>query len=174
MTYATPDDPPFFIEHGTADCTSAPGQSQLFQNLLQSIGHDSSLTFLPGEGHGGPLFLTESNLALVDAFWNAKLKQPVNPLLNSLKVYRKSSEVNYFRAGSLGSLYRISIFGINFQTDAKVLINGIEKSVSFKNGNEVVVQGLIGRISSAGEIKIQIRNSNGRYSNVLRTEIRSQ
>ena len=174
MTYLTQDDPPFFIEHGTADCTVAPGQSQIFQNLLQSAGHDSSLTFLQGEGHGGPLFLTESNLALVDAFWNNKLKQPVNPLINSIKVYRKSSEVNYFRAGSLGSLYRISVFGINLQADTKVIINDIEKGVSLINGNEIVIYRLIGRISSLGEIKIQVRNSNGRFSNVLRTEIRPE
>lgn len=174
MTYVTPDDPPFFIEHGTADCTSAPGQSQIFQTLFQSVGHDSSFISLQGEGHGGPQFLTESNLALIDAFWNAKLRQPVNPLINSLKVYRKSAEVNYFRPGALGSLYRISVFGVNFQPDTKVLINGIEKGISFKNANEIIIYGLIGRIPSSGEIKIQTRNSNGRFSNVLRTEIRSE
>ncbi len=174
MTYLTPDDPPFFIEHGTADCTSAPGQSQIFHNLLQSIGHDSSLTILQGEGHGGPLFLTESNLTLVDAFWNNKLRQPINPLINSIKVYRKSLEVNYFRAGSQASLYRISIFGINLQANTKVLINGVEKGVSFINANEIIIHGLIGRISSLGEIRIQVRNSNGRFSNVLRTAIRSE
>src|SRR4028119_1552295 len=105
------------------------GQSQIFQDVLQSIGHDTSLVFLPNAGHGGPLFVTESNLSLVDAFWNAKLRQPVNPLINSIKIYRKSSEVNYFRSGSLGSLYRVSIFGINFQADTKVIINGTEKGV---------------------------------------------
>lgn len=174
MTYVTPDDPPFFIEHGTADCTSAPGQSQIFQTLFQSVGHDSSLTILQGAGHGGALFTAESNLALVDAVWDAKLKQSVNPLINSIKVYGKSSEVNHFRPGALASLYRISVFGINFQPDTKVIINGIEKGVSFKNANEVVIYGLIGRIPSSGEVKIQIRNSNGRFSNVLRTEIRSE
>jgi acetyl esterase/lipase len=172
MTYVTRDDPPFFIEHGTADCTVAPGQSQIFQNLLQSSGHDSSLTILQGAGHGGPLFIAESNLLLVDAFWNAKLRQSVNPLINSIKIYRKNAEVNHFRAGALGLLYRISVFGVNFQSDTKVLINGIEKGVSFVNGNEIVVYGLTGRIPSAGEMNIQIRNSNGRFSNVSRTEIR--
>lgn len=174
ITYVTPDDPPFFIEHGTADCTSAPGQSQIFQTLFQSVGHDSSLTVLQGAGHGGPQFLTESNLALVDAFLNDKLKLPVNPLVNSIKVYRKSAEVSYFRPGALGRLYRISVFGANFQPDTKVLINGVERGVSFINANEVIVYGLMGRIPSSGEMKIQIRNSNGRFSNVLRTEVRSE
>lgn len=172
MTYVTRDDPPFFIEHGTADCTVPPGQSQIFQNLLQIAGHDSSLTILQGAGHGGPLFVAESNLLLVDAFWNAKLRQPVNPLINSIKIHRKSSEVDYFRSGGLGALYRIFIFGTNFQPNTKVIINGIEKGVSFLSQNEIVVYGLTGRIPSAGEMSIQTRNSNGRFSNVSRAEIR--
>ena len=172
LVYVTRDDPPFFIEHGTADCVSAPGQSQIFQALFQSVGHDSSLTILQGAAHGGPQFTAESNLLLVDAFWNAKLRQPVNPLINSVKVYRKNLEANHFRPGALGSLYRISVFGINLQPDTKVLINGIERGVSFKNNNEIVVYGLTGRIPAAGEVKIQVRNSNGRFSNVLRNEIR--
>jgi acetyl esterase/lipase len=174
MTYVTPDDPPFFIEHGTADCSVAPGQSQIFQTLFQSVGHDSTLTFLQGEGHGGPQFLTESNLAAVDAFWNAKLRLPVNPMINSIQIYRKSSEVEFFPPGALGTLYRIRIYGMNFQPDTKVLINGIDKGASFVTANEIVVYGLIGRIPEAGEIKIQTRNSNGRFSNVLRAGIHSQ
>jgi len=55
-----------------------------------------------------------------------------------------------------------------------VLINGVEKGILFVNGNEAIIYGIPGRIASAGEIKIQLRNSNGRFSNVLRTEIRPQ
>ena len=172
MTYITKDDPPFFIEHGTADCTVPPGQSQIFQTLFQNVGHDSSLTFLQSAGHGGALFVTEPNMLLVDAFWNAKLRQPINPLIKSIKVYRKNAEVNHFRAGSLGSLYRIAVLGINLQADSRVLINGIEKGASFVNEGEIVVYGLRGKIPSAGEMSIQIRNSNGRFSNVSKIEIR--
>lgn len=174
MTYLTPDDPPFFIEHGTADCTVAPGQSQIFQTLFQSVGHDSSLTFLQGEGHGGPQFLTESNLAAVDAFWNAKLRLPVNPLINSIRVYRKSAEVNYFRPGWSGWFYRISVFGSNLQPDTKVLVNGRERVATFNNAGEIVIFNPLIRVPASGQIEIQLRNSNGRYSNVSRTEIRSQ
>ncbi len=172
MTYATTDDPPFFIEHGTADCTVPMGQSQIFQNLLLSGGHDSALTLIQDAGHGGPLFVTEPNMLLVDAFWESKLRLAVNPLINSVKIYRKSAETGFFRAGSPGSLYRVAILGINFQTETKVLINGVEKGVSFVGGGEIVVYGLPGRIPASGEISIQIRNANGRFSNVSRIEIR--
>ena len=174
MTYATRDDPPFFIQHGQIDCTVPPGQSQILQNLLQSIERDTSLTLFDATGHGGPAFTSVANLAFTDAFWNTRLKQSVNPLVNSIKIYRKSSEVGFFRVGSLGSLYRIAVSGINFQADTKVLINGIEKAVSFTNSNEVIVYGMVGRIPASGGIRIQLRNSNGRYSNVMSSEIRAE
>ncbi len=172
MSYVSVDDPPFFIQHGTSDCTVPTGQSQIFQNLLQTNGNDSSIFLVQGAGHGGVPFSAESNLLLVDNFFNLKLKQSVNPLVNSIKVFRKTAELNYFRANSLGSLYRIIINGLNFQSNMKVLINGVEKGVSFTSGNEITVNGLIGRIPSSGEIKIQVKNANGRFSNVLRAEVR--
>ncbi len=168
LIYASRDDPPFFIQHGTEDCTVPMGQSQILQNTLQNIEHDSILFLLQNAGHGGALFVTESNLLLIDDFWNTKLRLPVNPLINSITIYRKASEVGSFRAGSLGSLYRVVVSGANFQPDTRVLVNGVEKGVSFSNSNEVVVYGLVGRIPSSGEIDFQIRNSNGRYSNILK------
>jgi acetyl esterase/lipase len=172
MSYVSPDDPPFFIQHGTVDCTVPTGQSQIFQTLLQSSGNDSSINLVQGAGHGGVPFSAESNLLLVDNFFNLKLKQSVNPLVNSVKVFRKGAELNYFRANSLGSLYRIVITGLNFQNNTKVLINGVQRGVSFTNGNEVTVYGVIGKIPASGEVKIQVKNLSGRFSNVLRAEIR--
>lgn len=75
LNYYTPDDPPFFIEHGTADCLVPIGQSQILQTLLRNNGHDSAFTILPGAGHGGPEFETESNLAQVEAFLQTRLRQ---------------------------------------------------------------------------------------------------
>ncbi|MEO6392889.1 MAG: alpha/beta hydrolase [Pyrinomonadaceae bacterium] len=171
MTYFTIDDPPFFIEHGTADCTVPTGQSQIFQNLLQSFGHDSSITLIATAGHGGPLFMTESNMLLVDAFWEAKLRQPVNPLVSTVQISYKNAAVNSFRPSSLGALYRIKLTGLNLQSDSKVLINGAERGVATTGANEVTVNGLPGRIPAAGEVTVQLRNANGRYSNVMRVAI---
>ncbi len=171
MTYFSSDDPPFFIQHGTVDCTVPTGQSQILQNLLQGSGHDTSLITLSGAGHGGPQFSAESNLLLVDAFLDAKLRQSVNPLVTSMRIFRKSAEATTFRAGSLGSLYRLVLTGLNFQDGTKVLVNGVEKGVSYSNPTEVVIYELPGRIAPSGEISVQIKNSNGRFSNVLRSAI---
>ena len=76
MTYVTDDDPPFFIQHGTADCNVPPQQSQNFYNTLSStIGADKvTLTLIDGAGHGGSQFSTPENLALVIDFFTRYLK----------------------------------------------------------------------------------------------------
>ena len=174
LTYLTIDDPPFFIQHGNSDCTVPRGQSQILYNLMQTAGHDSTLTLIPGAGHGGIQFSAESNMLLLDAFYNAKLRNSFSPLVNSITIYRKKSEVNHFRTGSPGSIYRIVLSGANFQNDAKVLINGVAKGASFTNGGEINVYGVIGRIPASGVISLQVKNSNESYSNIFRPEIRAE
>jgi acetyl esterase/lipase len=76
MTYITPDDPPFLIEHGTADCTIPPPQSRNFADALKKVIGAEKVTHVPleGEGHGGPKFEMADNLALVVRFFDRYLK----------------------------------------------------------------------------------------------------
>jgi len=76
ITYVTSKAPPFFIQHGTADCNVPPQQSQLLADALKSaIGADKvTLTFLQGAGHGGSQFSDAANLKLVLDFLNKYLK----------------------------------------------------------------------------------------------------
>jgi acetyl esterase/lipase len=76
ITYITADDPPAFIEYGTADCTVPPQQNQLFYDALKPvIGADKvTITSLPGAEHGDRMFFTQSNFDLVVAFLNKYLK----------------------------------------------------------------------------------------------------
>lgn len=53
ISWVSADDPPFHIVHGAADCTVAPLQSQTLHDALEATGVDSSLTLIPGAGHGG-------------------------------------------------------------------------------------------------------------------------
>src|SRR4030095_15580052 len=70
ITYISGDEPPTFIEHGTADCTVPQEQSQRFyDNLITKIDPSTvSLTFLQGAEHGDPQFTSSSNLSLVLTF----------------------------------------------------------------------------------------------------------
>jgi len=63
-TYISPDDPPFFIEHGTADKNIPLQQSIEFsEKLISIIGIENvTLEILEGAGHGDPLFSTQKNL----------------------------------------------------------------------------------------------------------------
>jgi len=75
-TYLSKNDPPFFIEHGTADPIVPTQQSQNFYaDLVKVLGQDKvTLTLLEGAGHGGPQFETPENLAKVFAFLDQYLK----------------------------------------------------------------------------------------------------
>ena len=69
-TYITPDDPPFFIQHGLIDNLVPYQQSvNLAKKLEQVIGKEKvSLELLQDTGHGGPAFNTNENLDKVFGF----------------------------------------------------------------------------------------------------------
>lgn len=75
LTYFSADDPPFLIQHGTADCTVPTGQSRILQDLLESRAHDTAYLPLLGAGHGGAQFSSAANMQIVSQFFNSKLMQ---------------------------------------------------------------------------------------------------
>jgi acetyl esterase/lipase len=76
MTYITPDDAPFFIENGTADCNIPPVQNKNLAEALKAVlGADKVIyTSLEGAGHGGAQFETAENVQKVIDFLNKYLK----------------------------------------------------------------------------------------------------
>ncbi|MDX2137088.1 MAG: alpha/beta hydrolase [Chloroflexota bacterium] len=76
ITYVSDDDPPFFIQHGTADCNVPAAQSQaLYDALIDVIGEDNvTLIFIEGAGHGTSEFRTPENVAAVIAFLDEALQ----------------------------------------------------------------------------------------------------
>lgn len=75
-TYISPDDPPFFIQHGLIDRLVPYKQSvNLASKLSPVIGKEKvTLELLPDTNHGGPEFSTEQNLIKVFAFLDQYLK----------------------------------------------------------------------------------------------------
>lgn len=51
-SYIDARDPPFLIQHGTADTTVAPKQAQKLHEALSAAGVDSKLVLYPGVSHG--------------------------------------------------------------------------------------------------------------------------
>ena len=74
ISYIDPGDPPFFIQHGTADGTVPHGQSQLLHDALRLRGVTSMFQPIDGAGHGGGPFETPGNLAQIDGFLDTFLK----------------------------------------------------------------------------------------------------
>ena len=69
-TYISGDDPPFLIQHGTEDNLVPYQGSVLFaRNLGSLLGFEKvSLELFPATGHGGPAFMTDTNLDRVFGF----------------------------------------------------------------------------------------------------------
>ncbi|HKY62395.1 MAG TPA: hypothetical protein VJR29_03170 [bacterium] len=70
ITYVTAGDPPFFIQHGKADCTVPYQQSRLlYDALLPVLGSGSvTLMLLDGAVHEDPQFFASSNVDLALTF----------------------------------------------------------------------------------------------------------
>jgi len=79
ITYVSGDEPPFFLQHGTADCVVPSQQSQmLYDALIAKIEPNKvSLAFLDGYAHADPRFTDPSNLDLVVVFLDKYLKNPI-------------------------------------------------------------------------------------------------
>jgi acetyl esterase/lipase len=75
-TYITPDDPPFFIEHGTADTMVPYLQSQEFAIKLRNVIDDDKVTLelFPGLGHNDPYFTQKQNVDKILDFLDKHLK----------------------------------------------------------------------------------------------------
>ena len=75
-TYISQNDPPFFIEHGTADPMVPTEQSKNFYtDLVKVLGPNKvTLTLLEGASHGGPQVETAETVAKVFVFLDKYLK----------------------------------------------------------------------------------------------------
>jgi len=75
-TYISPDDPPFFIQHGLIDNLVPYQQSvNLAKKLEQVLGKENvSIELLKDSGHGGPAFSTPDNLDKVFEFLDKYMK----------------------------------------------------------------------------------------------------
>ncbi|MFC1662524.1 prolyl oligopeptidase family serine peptidase, partial [Gemmatimonadota bacterium] len=75
VTYVSPDDPPFLIQHGTRDCTVPFAQSEHLQAELASVlGPDGAELDLFEAGHGGSPFRTEENLGKIFAIFQRHIR----------------------------------------------------------------------------------------------------
>jgi acetyl esterase/lipase len=52
LAYIDPKDPPFLIQHGTADITVSPKQAQRLYDALHGAGVPAEIVFYPGLAHG--------------------------------------------------------------------------------------------------------------------------
>lgn len=76
LTYISSEDPPMFVQHGTADRNIPITQSRNFADSLAKVlgAEKVSYNVLEGAGHGTSQFSAESNVSLVLDFLDTYLK----------------------------------------------------------------------------------------------------
>jgi acetyl esterase/lipase len=74
ITYVTKDAPPFLIAHGERDALVPCHQSELLHEALKRAGVEVTFTKIPGAGHGGKEFGTETMQAAIQTFFDKHLK----------------------------------------------------------------------------------------------------
>lgn len=67
VTHVSPDDPPFFVVHGTADNTVPVSQSKMMEETLKKNGVPVVFYTMEGRGHGAPGFDTPEGKKLTAA-----------------------------------------------------------------------------------------------------------
>jgi acetyl esterase/lipase len=68
ITYVTPDDPPFLVQHGTADKLIPFNQSELLVDALTAAGVPVTFRQVQGAGHGGTPFASGAPVQAVYDF----------------------------------------------------------------------------------------------------------
>ncbi len=70
---------PFLILHGSRDTLVPLQQSQELNDALRKVGVESTLTIVPGAGHGGPAFFVPGNLKMIIDFLGRHLQPDSAP-----------------------------------------------------------------------------------------------
>jgi acetyl esterase/lipase len=151
VTYASADDPPFLIMHGTNDCLVPPLQSRDLQEALNRVGVEATLKFIEGAGHGGDEFETAENRKLVDDFLDRHLLRAAEPKITSAEVRGK----------------KLMVFGEGFVSGAVILVNGEREKT--KNDDQNLRTALIAKkagkkIAAGQRVTLRVENPGGELS----------
>ena len=74
INYISPDDPPFFIQHGTLDKVVPCSQSKILYEALNREGLQATFTALEGASHTDPRFSSPDNVKLIEGFLDSILR----------------------------------------------------------------------------------------------------
>jgi glucose/arabinose dehydrogenase len=92
------------------------------------------------------------------------------PQLGSLLVYKKkrANVIDQIVAGASAKKYRLVATGTDFDSGAELLVNNAPLELESASASELVGRMTNSMVKVAGELNIQVRNSTGKVSNVLK------
>ncbi len=151
VTYATADDPPFLIMHGTEDCLVPPLQSRDMADALKAVGVETTLTFIQGAGHGGDEFEQAENRKLVDDFFDKHLSVSSVPKITSAEVSGK----------------KLLVVGTGFANGTVIMLNGREEKTKNDDqnpGTRLIAKKAGRKIASGQTVSLRVEIPGGKLS----------
>jgi acetyl esterase/lipase len=151
VTYATADDPPFLIMHGTADCLVPPLQSRDMADALKAAGVEATLKFIEGAGHGGDEFELADNRKLVDDFFDRHLAASSTPKITNASVSGK----------------KLVVEGMGFASGAVIVLNGEREKTKNDDQNpqtRLIAKKAGRKIASGQSVSLRVENPGGLLS----------
>lgn len=95
------------------------------------------------------------------------------PQLASMFVYKKKRArvVDQLFAGMKAKKFRLVVSGTDFDAGAQLLVNNAPLELESSSGTELIGRMTNGMLAVAGELTVQVRNSTGKSSNVLKLTV---
>jgi acetyl esterase/lipase len=130
ITYVSPDDPPFLIQHGIKDDTIPYQQSLELDSALKKNNVTSILILLEQTNHGGGLFEQDSTLARVGLFFDKYLKNLNNQKPIDWRPYFTLNPEDglKFLVDTSAIAYDSGVPVLNITSDEKILLSHYGKN----------------------------------------------
>ncbi len=96
------------------------------------------------------------------------------PAIASVQILKKGKPVDHLVAGAKAKKFRINLAGSGFVVGSKALIDGTEAGTALTSSTELTVKLPFKKVPDAGVITVQVRNTDGQVSNILRIEVRDE
>jgi hypothetical protein len=93
------------------------------------------------------------------------------PSITAVRVFKKSRPIESIVAGAKVNKLRLSIYGVDFDSSAELLVNGEALELTYADGGSLDGRFTNSMIKRPGELSIQVRNSNGKTSNAFTVQV---
>ena len=91
-----------------------------------------------------------------------------SPQITLVQVKKKSKIIGTVTAGTKAKKLTLIVTGVDFDASAQLMVNGVALELLSASQTELSARFTKPMVAAAGELTIQVRNSTGKVSNIVR------